>query len=235
MKIEKIGVQGLDDIFKGGLRENSSILVKGAPGVGKTIMALQFIYEGAKRGDVGIYITVEEDLDVLRESFKELGMDISKFEKQGLIRMIKQPVAFKKLFSFDIPMRLIETGKVKRVALDSLTLFKYITDNEIAYRKQLLDLLTDLKKVLFLATAEEKREGVDSYELTPEDYLFEALIKMLRIRKGNTFEKCLYVQKTRGQDHLVEIFPYSIKKNGLVVYPNEIPFSLIERDLREKI
>ena len=50
MAVEKIktGIEGLDKVLKGGLRRNSSMLITGAPGTGKTIMALQFIYYGAK-------------------------------------------------------------------------------------------------------------------------------------------------------------------------------------------
>ena len=44
----KTGVNGLDRVLKGGLRKNSSILITGAPGTGKTILALEFIYYGAK-------------------------------------------------------------------------------------------------------------------------------------------------------------------------------------------
>ena len=46
LMIEKIktGVSGLDQVLKGGLRKNSTILITGAPGTGKTILALQFVY-----------------------------------------------------------------------------------------------------------------------------------------------------------------------------------------------
>ena len=49
--VEKIktGTRGLDQVLKGSLRKNSNILITGAPGTGKTIMALQFIYYGAKK------------------------------------------------------------------------------------------------------------------------------------------------------------------------------------------
>ena len=55
----KTGISGLDQVLKGGLRKNSSILITGAPGTGKTIMALQFIYYGAKNyNENGIIVIV---------------------------------------------------------------------------------------------------------------------------------------------------------------------------------
>ena len=63
VELIKTGISGLDQVLKGGLRRNSSILVTGAPGTGKTILALQFIYYGAKDyNENGIFISTEESL-----------------------------------------------------------------------------------------------------------------------------------------------------------------------------
>ncbi len=234
MELEKIGVPGLDEIFKGGIMRGSSILVKGPPGIGKTILALQFLCAGAEKGEKSIFVTVEEELADLRERAKLIGLDIAKYEKAKLITLFKQEVTMRKPLSLAGPLGLVSKGKIKRLVLDSVTLFKYINEDEIAYRKSLLDLLTNMDNILFLATAEEKKSGVDNIDFTPEEYLFDVIIKMAKIRKGNTFEKTLYVAKSRGQDHLEEIFPYAIRKGGVNVYPKEIPFSLLEKDFVEK-
>ena len=234
MNLEKIGVPGIDEVLNGGVIEKSNILIKGSPGVGKTILAMQFLLAGAKKGDAGIFICVEEKLDFIRNNIKLLGLDLDAFEKKKLIYMFKQNVDLKKPLSIADPMELIRKGKVKRVVLDSLTLFKYISKDEVAYRKELLDLLNNMKDVTFLAVAEDDKDGVDNVNFTAEDFLFDCVLKMVKIRKGNTFEKCLYVSKSRGQDHLESIFPYVIKDGGITVYPREIPFSLLEKDFREK-
>ena len=80
----KTGVRGLDIILKGGLRKNSSLLITGAPGTGKTIMSMQFIYYGAKDyNENGIYIASEDNLPDLRKNAKNLGMDLEEMEKKG--------------------------------------------------------------------------------------------------------------------------------------------------------
>ena len=56
----KTGIQGFDDLLKGGLKERSSVLITGPPGTGKTVFALQYIIEGAKKGEGGVYITSQE-------------------------------------------------------------------------------------------------------------------------------------------------------------------------------
>ncbi len=54
------GIEGLDYILKGGLSKNRLYLVQGNPGTGKTTMGLQFLLEGEKKGEKGLYITLSE-------------------------------------------------------------------------------------------------------------------------------------------------------------------------------
>ncbi|MFH1592343.1 MAG: ATPase domain-containing protein [Candidatus Woesearchaeota archaeon] len=232
MDLDKTGIPGLDEILKGGLRRNSSILVKGSPGSGKTILALQFIYAGAKKGEPGVFITAEEDLDDLRAHAKTLGMGLEDYEKKKLIFLVKQPVTLKKLISIATPLDLILKGKVKRVVMDSLTIFRYSTDDEMSYRKEILNLIENMKKVLFMATAEEKKTGLNNLGATAEDYLFDGVIRLIKIRRENNFERCIFVEKARGQDHMIDIYPFTITNKGLVVHPKEIPFSLMESEYK---
>ena len=123
MEVERIktGIQGLDQVLKGGLRRNSSILVTGAPGTGKTILALQFIYYGAKdHNENGIFISTEESLDVLDQSARNMGMDLASMVKKGKIFFIQKPIATLKggISSIRGLTDAIKKNNVKRVALD---------------------------------------------------------------------------------------------------------------------
>src|SRR3954452_25064929 len=62
----KMGIDGLDDILGGGLPSNHLYLVEGDPGTGKTTLALQFLLEGLKQGQKGLYITLSETAEELR-------------------------------------------------------------------------------------------------------------------------------------------------------------------------
>ena len=64
----KTGVDGLDEILAGGLRRGRVYLIEGTPGTGKTTIATQFLLAGAKAGEKGLYITLSETEDELRES-----------------------------------------------------------------------------------------------------------------------------------------------------------------------
>src|SRR4029077_11780266 len=63
----KTGVWGLDDILAGGFSRGHLFLVEGAPGTGKTTIALQFLLEGVRAGEKCLYITLSETERELRE------------------------------------------------------------------------------------------------------------------------------------------------------------------------
>ena len=61
-KLERVstGIKGLDDVLRGGLPKSRTILVVGSPGSGKTTFAIQFLVGGAKAGETGLYISLDE-------------------------------------------------------------------------------------------------------------------------------------------------------------------------------
>jgi len=79
--IVKSGTPGLDEaIGIKGFRKGSSILVAGEPGAGKTILALQFIFNGARLyGENGVFVTSEQSVEKIREIAANLGMPLEQF------------------------------------------------------------------------------------------------------------------------------------------------------------
>lgn len=227
MKI-KSGVAGLDELLKGGFNENSNLLVIGAPGTGKSIFAIQFLYGGCKNNEPGLYITCEENISSIREYAKNLGLDFSQFEKKGLAKFTKEDISVRKPLSIAKPLEIIKSSNIKRVVLDSLTLFEYASANETEFRKSLLDFLSAMKeaRVTLLVVSQEGVQSIDLLKYRPQDFLFDGLILLTKIRKGSSFERCVNVVKMRGQDHVTDILPFTIEKGGIVIHTKQLPFSL---------
>ena len=239
--IEKIktGIRGLDIILKGGLRKNSTLLLTGAPGTGKTIMALQFIYYGAKDyNENGVFIATEDNLVDLRNNAKNLGMDFKEMEKKGKIFLIEKSLATLKggIASLKGLMDLIKKKNIKRVSLDSLVFFEYLyprwDGKAIEFRRQVRLFVEKMKSagVTFVAVSERKVTDLDRLEYDMMDFVFEGFIILSRIRKGSYFERVLTVEKIRGQDHRLDVFPISIEKGGVRILNDQFPFSLVEKE-----
>ncbi len=243
VELIKTGVPGLDQVLKGGLRKNSSILVTGAPGTGKTILALQFIYYGAKDySNNGIFISTEENLDEIRQVAKNLGMDIASVESKGKVFFVQKSLTTLKggIASIKGLLDAIKKNNIKRVALDSLVFFDYLytrfNDNRIELRRQILMFLQEMKKagVTFLGVSNRSVTDFDRLTYDMMDFVFEGIIVLSRIRKGSYFERVLTVVKIRGQDHSLDVYPITIGNEGLKVLYDQTPFSLVEKEQVDK-
>ncbi len=81
-------VPGLDEVLYGGVPERAVVLLSGGPGTGKSILGKQFLFNGLKRGEAGVFVALEEHPVAVRRSFKHFGWDISQYEREGKFAVI---------------------------------------------------------------------------------------------------------------------------------------------------
>jgi len=82
------GVPGLDELIGGGLLKRSMTLLSGSAGIGKSILAMQFLLEGAKHGERAVYITLEEGPAQILANAEALGLPLGKAIQNGLIEIV---------------------------------------------------------------------------------------------------------------------------------------------------
>ena len=73
------GIEGMDDILGGGFPKNRLYLIQGDPGVGKTTLALQFLMEGVRQKEQGLYISLSETKEELLEVANSHGWSLDGF------------------------------------------------------------------------------------------------------------------------------------------------------------
>ena len=230
----KMGVPGLDKVFKGGVRAGSSVLLSGGPGTGKTIFTMHFLLEGLKNKEPCMYILYDTKNKFLDYS-DTLGLDLRKYYDNGLLTIVEQPVVGRQFASLSGPLAVVKKKKIKRVALDSLTMFAYVYSvQEKEYRQEIVNCVNGMRDVTLVATTENNEPDLDAARYKPEEFLFDGVIFLTRVREEATFERVLHVSKMRAQDHLLNIVPFSIGQGGVKVYPDQLPFSLIEQDNNKK-
>ncbi|MDB5989753.1 MAG: circadian clock protein KaiC [Herbaspirillum sp.] len=144
------GIDGLDSILLGGLTPERVYLVEGNPGSGKTTLAIQFLLEGVKQRETGLYITLSETTHELRAVAQSHGWNldgISLFElvnEDGLDLDAGQSVLYPSELELAETtknvMRQVEQLQPSRVVFDSLSEMRLLAQNPLRYRRQILAL-----------------------------------------------------------------------------------------------
>jgi KaiC/GvpD/RAD55 family RecA-like ATPase len=115
----KTGVKGLDIILGGGLPEKSITLVSGPPGSGKSIFCFQFLYEGIKEGERGLFLTLDKKVNGLLVQAEKLGFDFQPALEKKLVKFLFLNI--NKKLVYESMTNEILSGEYDRIVLDSIT------------------------------------------------------------------------------------------------------------------
>jgi circadian clock protein KaiC len=236
--IEKLvtGIPGLDLITEGGLPKVRTTLVSGSAGSAKTILAAQFLAEGIKAGENGVFITFEESPKDIRANMKGLNWDIETWEKESkwaFVDAAPQPEETVVTGSYDLGalMARIENAakkvNAKRVSLDSLgAIFTQFAD-AATVRRELFRIATALKRmeVTSVMTAERNEEYGEISRYGVEEFVADNVIILRNILEDEKRRRTIETLKFRGTQHQKGEYPFTvIPGEGIIV----IPLSAIE-------
>lgn len=149
------GVPGLDSVLGGGLLDESLYLIKGAPGTGKTTIGLQFLLEGAKRGEPCLYLGLSETPGQLASLATSFGWRLDGIEIHDMRRRGESD-AKRSAYTVFSPMEVeleeisreileqVDRVRPKRIVLDSLSEIRLLANDAFRYRRELLALSDQL-------------------------------------------------------------------------------------------
>jgi KaiC/GvpD/RAD55 family RecA-like ATPase len=231
------GISGIDEMLKGGFLPNRIVLLRGGPGTGKTIFSIQYLVEGAKKGQKGLYVTLEEPLDSVRKTAAMLGFDLEKYEKENLIKTIdgsqlvyKFSEEPKRGFEGQRPVVSGIVNQIKleaqsfgaqRLVIDPITSAiihqRFPTDK----RLEILELMKTLRttKCTSIITSESASSSEDEFFV--EEYLADGVIILAKTMHNFTIVKMAWIEKMRGINHDDQPRKYEISDKGIVVYATE--------------
>jgi len=223
------GIVGLDLILNGGLPRGRVYLVEGDPGVGKTTVALQYLLSGAAQGERGLYITLSETQEEVRQIASSHGWSIdglALFELSALeqqLRIESQNTIFR---PSDVELTettrailsAVEEIRPDRVVFDSLSELRLLAQSPLRYRREVLNL-----KQYFSG----KRSTVlllDDRTSEPGDMQLQSLahgvisMQQLAPEYGGDRRR-VRVAKLRGTPHVGGYHDFVIRRGGVQVFP----------------
>ncbi|MFH1588078.1 MAG: ATPase domain-containing protein [Candidatus Diapherotrites archaeon] len=229
-------------IQRGGLKRGDTILLSGGCGTGKTTFGMQSIYYGALSGERGVYITLEESTEKIRENMKEnFGWNLEELEKKGLVAVIsvdplkiarsveaalvqKRGGLYIESAEFDLSKQFSIPFTPDRVVFDSLSALSIaFQENDQGYRQYLRHLFATFESfgsINIMLGETEQVPGVYSRSGI-EEFLADGVIVFYNIKLHNLRQKALEILKLRSSNHEKRIIPFSITDNGMEIYVDE--------------
>ncbi len=230
MEKAKTGIPGFDKLVEGGFPRGKIILLSGTPGTCKTIFALQFLYNGAtKFNENGLYVSLEEREDSLKNQALQFGWDFNKLEKDKKVKIISITAKNIQETTGEGIITLARENNITRLVIDSLsalsintpTVYSKVTDlTEISIRRFMYKFINDLRDIKNNITSlliSQTTDGQLSRDSVSE-FVCDGIIHINYETLGGEYSRTLAIRKMRETDNDEDIHPLEISKSGLVVH-----------------
>jgi circadian clock protein KaiC len=223
------GITGLDEITAGGLPEGRPTLVAGGPGCGKTLLAMEFLVNGAvDYNEPGVFVAFEENAEDLAQNVASLGFDLKELIKQNklIIEYVKVDRSeIEEAGEYDLEGLFIRLGYAidsigaKRVALDTVEFLFSALPNHAILRAELQRLFRWLKDkgMTAVVTAERGNGALTRHGL--EEYIADCVILLDHRVNEQISTRRLRIVKYRGSLHGTNEYPFLIGRDGISVLP----------------
>jgi len=223
------GIQGLDEVTRGGFPRGRPTLICGSAGAGKTLLAMEFLIRGATEyNEPGVFMAFEETAPELTQNLRSLGFDLDELAKEkklaiDFVRLERSEID--ETGDYDLEGLFIRLGaaidaiRAKRVVLDTIENLFAGLQNEGILRAELRRLFRWLKDrgITAVITAERGDGALTRHGL--EEYVSDCVLLLDHRVTDQVSTRRLRVVKYRGTAHGTNEYPFLIDEDGFSVLP----------------
>ena len=223
--IIKTSIPGFDEILGGGIPVGSIIYISGSPGTGKSILSTQFLIGGINRGEVGLYLTMEEPREKFVSHMERVGWNIRAYEDSNQMIIIDYPPhEVDQLTSPSNPLlEIIKDYNVSRVVIDSILPLAISFDTDYLRKRaffQLISNISEWETTTFIVGEETSFNPSNGIPVLR--YGFETIadgwIHMYYVRKRMERKRYIEVIKLKGMNHSTRLHEFTVSK-GISIKP----------------
>ncbi len=233
----------MDAITGGGLPANRLYLVQGPPGVGKTTLALQFLMEGARRGEKGLYITLSETKEELEAIAASHAWNLDKiafFELSAVEKRLEESTSNTFFHPSEIELDLttkalieeVEDVAPARLVFDSLSEMRMLAETPLRYRRQILRLKQFFAgRKCTVLMLDDCTSGVKDLQI--ESIAHGVIALSTSSPTYGISHRQINIQKIRGVKFHEGNHDLILQRGGMVIFPRLVAsnhFSKFERD-----
>lgn len=224
MRKQTTGMVSFDEVLEGGFPCERVSIVRGGHGAGKTVVALNFLYQNALAGRPGVFVSFEEDAESIRLNARSMGWDLERLEAEKQLAIIALDVSPLLITSgdFDIggSIAIIEhTAKsigAELLVVDAIDWLLSLFEQQKDRRRHLQVFHRAMRDAKF-TTVLTVKDSIDEADLL--DYVADCVVRLdLRVERQIAVRR-LRVTKYRGSGFLSHEHPFIITNQGPKMLP----------------
>jgi circadian clock protein KaiC len=211
------GVPALDKMLGEGYWEGSSTLICGPSGVGKTLMGLHFIFQGARTGNPGIMATFQETENQLERIVRGFGWSLDEPGVNVLSRSLVDMYIDQWVYEL---LDLIDKTGARRIVIDSLLDLMTLATDPVRFREWMYSLIQRCaRRGISLMMIVEVPELFQLRKISEHglSHLSDNVVLLQYVQDGSRLARAITVLKTRAAHHEPVAHRYEISSAGLVL------------------
>ena len=216
------GQPEFDQLMNGGLPARSTTLLAGSMGVGKTLLSLHFLADGARRGEKTLFVSFFDAPSMLAERAQRIGLVVRPFIEQGLLSVLYLPPSETEadIIAERVLGEVVRRG-IRRLVVDGLTELELAIADPERRRAFLAAFSVHLRGLGVTSLFSREVSKISGTELdfsdTPIVQLGENVLLMRYVELNGRIHRILSILKMRDSQYESDLREFQINDTGIQV------------------